>query len=43
MATKMTEVGSDVEDYKELNNSIKVIKIIQSYTDVINRMVWRKI
>lgn len=42
MATKIDVVGSNVEDYIETNVSVKVIKIIQSYTDVINRMVWRK-
>jgi UDP-N-acetylglucosamine 2-epimerase (non-hydrolysing) len=43
MATKIDVIGSDVEDYVETNMSMKVIKIIQSYTDVINRMVWRKL
>ena len=31
------------EDYEDCNVSIKVVKIIQSYTDIINRTVWRKI
>ena len=43
MATKMDVLGSNVKDYTDLNMSMKVIKIIQSYTDIINRMVWRKI
>jgi len=30
------------EDYQRTNVSSKVIKIIQSYTDIINRTVWRK-
>jgi len=29
-------------DYKDRNVSIKVVKIIQSYTHMINRSVWRK-
>lgn len=29
-------------DYKDTNVSIKVIKIIQSYTDIVNRTVWNK-
>lgn len=43
MATSLKESGSEVQDYKDINMSMKVIKIIQSYTDIINRMVWRKI
>jgi len=31
-----------VRDYEEVNVSAKVVKIIQSYTDIINRTVWRK-
>ena len=31
-----------VLDYADINVSEKVCKIIQGYTDVINRMVWRK-
>ena len=34
--------GIPVPDYVEENVSTKVVKIIQSYTDVVNRMVWRK-
>lgn len=36
------DYGIPVPDYKEENVSIKVIKIIQSYTGIVNRMVWRK-
>ena len=34
--------GIPVPDYIEENVSTKVIKIIQSYTGVVNKMVWRK-
>ncbi|SFF58603.1 UDP-N-acetylglucosamine 2-epimerase (non-hydrolysing) [Halobacillus alkaliphilus] len=45
MATEMDEhgeLGVDVPDYTDKNVSIKIIKIIQSYTGIVNRMVWRK-
>lgn len=31
------------EDYADTNVSVKVIKIIQSYTDIVNRTVWGKV
>ena len=31
-----------VPDYADLNVSDKVIKIIQSYVGIVNKMVWRK-
>ena len=34
--------GTVVPDYKEQNVSTKVVKIIQSYTSVVDKMVWRK-
>ncbi len=34
--------GIPVPTYVEENVSIKVVKIIQSYTGVVNKMVWRK-
>lgn len=34
--------GTPVPDYIEENVSTKVVKIIQSYTGVIDKMVWRK-
>ena len=34
--------GIPVPDYTDENVSDKVIKIIQSYTNVVNKMVWRK-
>ena len=30
------------DSYKDRNVSIKIVKIIQSYTDIVNRTVWRK-
>ena len=30
------------EDYEDTNVSVKVIKIIQSYTDIVNKTVWGK-
>ncbi len=36
------DYGIPVPDYVEENVSTKVVKIIQSYTGVINKMVWRK-
>ncbi len=35
-------IGSKVPDYVEENVSVKVVKLIQSYTSVVDRMVWRK-
>ncbi len=39
---KNGDVGIPVPDYVEENVSTKVVKIIQSYTGVVNKMVWRK-
>ena len=36
------DFGIPVPDYVEENVSIKVVKLIQSYTGVVNKMVWRK-
>ena len=44
-AVSLTEDGSHgipVPDYVEENVSTKVVKIIQSYTGVVDKMVWRK-
>jgi UDP-N-acetylglucosamine 2-epimerase (non-hydrolysing) len=44
-AVDMTENGDHgipVPTYVEENVSTKVVKIIQSYTGVVNKMVWRK-
>ena len=45
LAIKMNndyEIGELVPDYIDLNVSTKVVKLIQSYTGVVNKMVWRK-
>ncbi len=36
------DLGVDVPNYIDENVSVKVVKIIQSYTGIVNRMVWRK-
>lgn len=45
MSTTMIEnrdFGIEVDDYKDTNVSTKVVNIIQSYTNIVNKMVWRK-
>lgn len=45
MAVKMNEnmeLGVNVPNYVDENVSTKLVKIIQSYTGIVNRMVWRK-
>ncbi|MBU3197380.1 UDP-N-acetylglucosamine 2-epimerase (non-hydrolyzing) [Clostridium algidicarnis] len=45
MAVEMNkngDLGIDVPNYVDENVSIKIVKIIQSYTGIVNRMVWRK-
>lgn len=37
------DYGIPVPDYQDENVSTKVVKIIQSYTGIVNRMVWRKL
>ncbi|MDO4420114.1 MAG: UDP-N-acetylglucosamine 2-epimerase (non-hydrolyzing) [Ruminococcus sp.] len=39
---KEGDFGIPVPDYIEENVSTKVVKLIQSYTGVVNKMVWRK-
>ncbi len=39
---KENDTGVDVPDYVDKNVSTKVVKLIQSYTGIVNRMVWRK-
>jgi UDP-N-acetylglucosamine 2-epimerase (non-hydrolysing) len=36
------DLGMPVPDYTDENVSDKVVKIIQSYTGIVNKMVWRK-
>lgn len=40
---KNNDDGIVVPDYADENVSTKVVKIIQSYTGIVNKMVWRKI
>jgi len=45
VAVEMVENGDNgipVPDYVEENVSTKVVKIIQSYTSIVDKMVWRK-
>lgn len=45
LATSMNKNGdlaSKVIAYEDSNNSNKVVKIIQSYTGIINKMIWKK-
>lgn len=45
IATKMIkrgDYGTNVPDYTEENVSAKIVKIIQSYTGLVNKVVWRK-
>ncbi|PKP51750.1 MAG: UDP-N-acetylglucosamine 2-epimerase (non-hydrolyzing) [Bacteroidetes bacterium HGW-Bacteroidetes-1] len=45
MAIKMSENNEKIvslPDYSDENVSVKIVKIIQSYTDIINRKVWQK-
>ena len=39
---KEKDLGIPVPDYVDENISDKVVKIIQSYTGIVNKMVWRK-
>ena len=45
LSTSMREDNQEIplaKDYMDVNVSIKVAKIIQSYTDIVNRTVWLK-
>ena len=45
LAVSLNEAGDygiPVPDYTDVNVSTKVVKIIQSYVNVVNRFVWRK-
>ena len=39
---KENDLGIPVPDYVDENVSTKVVKLIQSYTGVVDKMVWRK-
>lgn len=41
-ANKQGDYGIPVPNYTDENVSTKVVKIIQSYTGIVNKMVWRK-
>lgn len=46
MAVEMNangDLGVGVPNYVDENVSVKVVKIIQSYTGIVNKMVWRKL
>ena len=36
------DIGIPVPVYTDENVSVKVVKIIQSYIGIVNKMVWRK-
>ncbi len=40
---KINDLGTNVPYYTDENVSVKVAKLIQSYTSIVNRMVWRKL
>ena len=42
MLNEDKDFGLPVPDYVDTNVSTKVVKIIQSYTGIVNKMVWRK-
>lgn len=45
MAIRMNrsgDLGKPVDVYRDLNVSTKVVKLIQSYTGIVNKTVWRK-
>lgn len=39
---KNGDLGCEVPNYADENVSTKVVKLIQSYTSIVNKMVWRK-
>ena len=40
--TNNNDLGIPVPDYIDENVSTKIIKIIQGYTNIINRIIWKK-
>ena len=41
-AVRSGDLASDVPDYVDENVSTKAVRIIQSYTGIVDQMVWRK-
>lgn len=41
MATK-SMINEDIDAYKRIDFSKQVVRIVQSYTDYVNRVIWRK-
>jgi UDP-N-acetyl-L-fucosamine synthase len=39
---KFEDFGEIVPNYADQNVSAKVVKLIQSYTGIVNKVVWRK-
>ncbi len=39
---KNGDFGIPVPDYADKNVSVKVVQIIQSYTNIVNKVVWKK-
>lgn len=37
------DLGLTVPDYADTNVSVKVVKLIQSYTGIVDKMIWKKI
>ncbi len=42
MMNSNNDMGIPVPDYVDENVSTKVVKLVQSYTNVVNKMVWKK-
>ena len=42
MMNQNEDFGNPVQNYTDENVSTKVVKIIQSYTGIVDRFVWRK-
>ena len=38
----INEILNEVDDYSQNNISVKIERIILSYTDYINKMIWKK-
>ncbi len=42
MMSKNGDLSTEVPSYLDRNVSVKIVKIIQSYTGIVNKMIWRK-